>query len=66
MTARAPAHDPVLDALDRAPVGAEDLTPEQQAEFDAIVAEFTAGRLRLIPNAQVPQVLEDLSRERGE
>jgi hypothetical protein len=66
MTARAPALGPVLDALDRAPVGVVDLTPEQHAEFDVIAAEFAAGRLRLVPNAQVPRVLEELARERSE
>jgi hypothetical protein len=57
--------DPVLDALARAPLGEEDMTPEQQAEFAEIVAEYEAGRARLIPHEGVPAALEEIARTRG-
>jgi hypothetical protein len=57
--------DPALDALARAPLGEEDMTPEQQAEFAEIVAEYEAGRARLIPHEDVPAALEEIARTRG-
>jgi len=57
--------DPVLDALARAPLGEEDMTPEQQAEFAEIVGEYEAGRARLIPHEGVPTALEEIARTRG-
>jgi hypothetical protein len=57
--------DPVLDALARAPLGEEDMTPEQQAEFAEVVAEYEAGRARLIPHEDVPVTLEEIARTRG-
>jgi hypothetical protein len=56
--------DPVLAALARAP-RVEKLTSEQRAELDQDTADITAGRARLIPQADVPRVLEELGRERS-
>ncbi len=56
--------DPVLDALARAPLGEEDMTPEQQAEFAVIVAEYEGGRARLVLHDDVPAALEEIGRMR--
>lgn len=56
---------PALDALARAPLGEEDMTPEQEAEFAEIVAEYEAGRARLIPHEDVPVALEEIARTRS-
>lgn len=64
-TANPVGHDPIRDALARAPLGEEDMTPEQQAEFAKIVAEYEAGRSRLIPHEDVPAALEEIARARG-
>lgn len=55
---------PVLDALARAPLGEEDMTPEQEAEFAGIVAEYEAGRARLVPHEDMPAALEAIARTR--
>src|SRR5262245_61639276 len=57
--------DPVLEALARAPIGEEDMTAEQQAEFAAIVAEYEGGRARLVPHEDVPAALEAIARARS-
>jgi hypothetical protein len=57
--------DPVLDALARAPLGEEDMTPEQQAEFAEIVTEYEAGRARLIRHEDVPAALEEIALARS-
>jgi 23S rRNA A2030 N6-methylase RlmJ len=54
--------DLVLDALDRAPRGEDDMTPEQHAEFAQIAAEYEAGRARLIAHENVPEALEEMTR----
>lgn len=41
------------------------MTPEQQAEFAGIVAEYEAGRARLIRHEDVPGALEEIARLRG-
>jgi hypothetical protein len=65
MTAAHPlALDPVLDALDRAPIGEEDMTTEQQAEFAAIVAEYEAGKARLVAFDDMPAALEEIHQAR--
>lgn len=54
--------NPVLDALDRAPL-VRALTPQQRAELDQDVADIASGRAKLTPHADLPRALEDLSRE---
>lgn len=62
MTARAAVpFDPVLSALERAPVGRA-VTPEQIAELDQQVADIAAGRARLVPHADVQAMLEERRR----
>jgi hypothetical protein len=55
--------DPVLDALDRAPI-VRLLTPEQRAELDQAVEDIDAGRVQLIDQDDVPAWLE--ARARGQ
>jgi hypothetical protein len=57
--------DPVLDALDRAPLGEEDLSPEELAEVDRRAADFASGRVVGIPHADVQRGLERLRRKAG-
>lgn len=59
------SHDPVLEALARAPIG-EPLTPEQRAELDQDLADIAAGRARLIRHEDMPSVLEELARGQSE
>lgn len=40
------------------------MTPEQEAEFAGIVAEYEAGRARLVPHEDVPAALEAIARTR--
>jgi hypothetical protein len=56
--------DPVLLALQRAPLG-EPFTPEQRAELDQDVADIAAGRAKLVPHAEVRERLDDLRRQQG-
>ena len=56
-----PVFDPVLDALDRAPV-VRALTPEQRAELDQAVADIDAGRVQLVDQDDVPAWLEARAR----
>jgi hypothetical protein len=58
-----PVH-PAVAAAARAPLGQEDMTPEQQAELAAIVAEFEAGRARMIRQEDMPEALEEIARAR--
>lgn len=44
--------DTILEAFDRAPVG-EPFTPEQRAELDQMTADIAAGRIKLVPHAEV-------------
>ena len=53
--------DPILEALDRAPMG-EPFTPDQRAELDQAMAEVAAGRVKLISNEDVPAWLEAKAR----
>jgi hypothetical protein len=46
------------------PVDDEKLSPEQEAEFAAIVAEFEAGRALMVPHEDVPAFLEQMARAR--
>jgi hypothetical protein len=55
------AHDLVLQALDRAPIG-EPFTAEQRAELDQDLADIAAGRARLVSYEEMPHVLEELAR----
>lgn len=66
MATAKPLHfDTVLDALARAPIGEEDMTSDQQAEFAEIVAEYRSGHARLIAHDEVPAALEAIGRSRG-
>ncbi len=56
---------PALEALARAPLGEEDMTPDQQAAFAQIVADFEAGRARLVDNDDVPGLLYEMARAQG-
>jgi hypothetical protein len=47
--------DPVLRALDNAPIG-EPWTPEQRAELDQAMADIKAGRSRLVPHSQIEEM----------
>jgi|HubBroStandDraft_2_1064218.scaffolds.fasta_scaffold839673_2 hypothetical protein len=49
--------DPILAALDRAPIG-EPFTPEQRAELDQAMDDIAAGRTKLIAHDDVPAWLE--------
>ena len=62
-TAKPASFDPVLDALDRAPL-VRSLTPEQRAELDQAVADIDAGRVQLVDHDDVPAWLE--ARARGD
>ena len=62
VTALPVPRNPVLAALDRAPV-VRALTPQQRAELDQDVADIAAGRAQLTPHAEVPHALEELSRK---
>ncbi len=44
------------------PRGEEDMSPEQQAEFADIAAEYEAGRAQLVPQDEVPEALEKIGR----
>lgn len=44
--------DPVLDALDNAPLG-ERFSPEQEAELSEALEDIRAGRARLVPHAEI-------------
>lgn len=61
--ARPALRDPVLEALERAPL-VRALSAEQRAELDQDVADIAEGRAELVLHADVPRALEDLSRER--
>lgn len=54
--------DPVLDALARAPLAEDDMTAEQRAELAEIVADYEAGRARLVRHEDVPAALEEIAR----
>jgi hypothetical protein len=56
--------DSVLRALEEAPEG-EPLTPEQEAECAARAADVAAGRVRLIPHAEVQAKLRALREAQG-
>lgn len=57
--------DPVLAAIERAPIE-NSLTPEQRAELDQAMADIAEGRARLIAHEDVPAALEEIARSRGE
>jgi hypothetical protein len=57
IAARASDLDPVLAALDAAPV-VRWLTPEQRADLDEAMAEIAAGRVELVEHDDVPAWLE--------
>lgn len=60
-----PVADPVLAALDRAPIG-EPFTPEQRAELDQAMEDIAAGRVKLIADEDVPAWIEARARDLGE
>jgi len=65
--AAAKPRDPVADACARAPV-IHELTPEQRAELDAIMADVRAGRSDLVRHEDLPAWMEaqaDRARDAG-
>jgi hypothetical protein len=63
-TAKPQAFDPILAALDRAPLG-EPFTPEQAAELAQDIADIEAGTARLIAHEDVPDVLAEMAGTRA-
>ncbi len=57
-----PLFDPVLDAIDRAPL-VRRLTPEQRAELAQDLEDLAAGRLQLIASEDMPAALEAIRRQ---
>jgi predicted transcriptional regulator len=57
--------DPILAAIARAP-RVQRLTAEQRAELDQAMEDIAAGRVKLVPNEDVPAWLEEHARELGE
>ncbi len=57
--------DPILEAIERAPIG-EPFTPEQRAELDQAMEDIAAGRVELVSNENVPAWLEARAHEEGE
>lgn len=55
--------DPVLSALDNAPLG-EPFTPEQEAELAEDLADIRAGRARLVPHAEIGAAFEGFPQRR--
>lgn len=53
--------DPILDAIDRAPLG-EPFTPEQESELRQATADIAAGRTQLVAHEDVPAWLEAMAR----
>jgi hypothetical protein len=56
---------PVLDGFRRAPLGElgrSELTSEHRAELDQAMADIAAGRVKLIPHAEVQSKLEEMRR----
>lgn len=49
--------DPVLDALDRAPIG-EPFPPDVLAALDQTMDDIAAGRIQLVSHEDVPAWLE--------
>ena len=47
------------------PEGEGDMTPEQRAEFAAVVAQYEAGTLPMVAHDDVPAFLERMARERA-
>ena len=62
MSAALPLFNPVLDAIDRAPV-VRRLTPEQQAELAQDLEDLAAGRLQVIASEDMPAALEALRQQ---
>ena len=56
--------DPILAAMDRAPVG-EPFTPEQEAELAQDVADIAAGTARLVAHEDVPDALAKIAAMRA-
>ncbi len=57
--------DPVLDALAHAPLGEEDLTPEELAEVDRRAADLASGRVVGIPHGEVQRALAAMRQQAG-
>lgn len=56
-----PLHDPVAEALDRAPIG-EPFPPEIRAELDQIWEDIQSGRATTVAHEDVPAWLEEQAR----
>lgn len=52
--------DPILAAIDRAPIG-EPFTPEQEAELAQDLADIAAGTAKLIAHEDVPDALAKMA-----
>jgi hypothetical protein len=57
-------YDPVLDALDRAPMG-DPLTAELEAEIARAEDDLRSGRVEAVPHAEVQRVLAEMRRQQG-
>jgi hypothetical protein len=54
------SRNPFFDALDRAPVAEEDLSPEEVAELERRAADLQSDRVVGIPHATIQRELEQL------
>lgn len=57
--------DSVFDALAHAPLGDEDLTPEELAEVDRRAADLASGRVVGVPHADVQRALAGMRQKTG-
>ena len=63
--AASPEHDPIWDAILRAPLAEEPETEEERAAFDAIESDIRAGR-RGLPPQEIAAVIEQMRLAQGE
>lgn len=57
--------DLIFAALDRAPIGEEDLTPEEVAELEQRCSDLRSGRVTPIPHSEVQSTLAALLPKAG-
>jgi hypothetical protein len=58
-------YDPILEALERAPLGLP-LPPEMEAEIALAEDDLRSGRVKAVPHAEVQRVLAEMRRQQGE
>ena len=58
--------DPVLDALAHAPVGDEDLTPDELAEVERRAADLASGRVAGVAHGDVQRGLAGMGQQADE